>query len=94
MAEASQFTFTHKELVEALIKKADLHEGKWMLLVNFGFAAINGGPSADQMVPAAVATIQNIGIQRAPVDAPPSLVADATEVNPGVAPKPKSKERT
>lgn len=83
MAEASQFIFTHKELVEMLIKKADIHEGKWMLLVNFGFAAINGGPSPDQIVPTALAAIQSIGIQKAPGEAPPSLVADAAEVNPG-----------
>jgi hypothetical protein len=82
MAEASQFTFTHKELVEVLIKKAGVHEGKWMLLVNFGFAAINGGPSPDQIVPAAMAAIQSIGIQKAPDDGPPSLVADAAQVNP------------
>jgi hypothetical protein len=82
MAEASQFTFTHKELVEALIKKADLHEGRWMLLVNFGFAAINGGPSPDQISPTAMSVIQSIGIQKAPDDAPPSLLADAAIVNP------------
>jgi hypothetical protein len=93
MAEASQFTFTHKELVEALIKKAGLHEGKWMLLVNFGFAALNSGPSPDQLMPTAVAAVQNVGIQRAPEDASPSLVVDAAEVNPGEEHKPKKKEK-
>jgi hypothetical protein len=91
MAEASQFTFTHKELVDMLIKQAGVHEGKWMLMVNFGFGAVNGGPSPDQIFPTAFAAIQFIGIQRATEDSPPSLVADAAVVNP--KPKGKSDER-
>ena len=82
MPEANQFIFSHKELVEMMIKKADLHEGKWMLLVNFGLGAINGGPSADQIIPTAVAGVQAVGIQRAQPDSPPNLTADAAEVNP------------
>jgi hypothetical protein len=82
MAEPTQFTFTHKELVEALIKKADLHDGKWMLLITFGFGAINTGPGPDQVLPTALASVQHVSIQKAPDDAPPSLVADAAQVNP------------
>jgi hypothetical protein len=91
MAEASQFTFTHKELVEVLIKKANIHEGKWMLLVNFGFAAINGGPTPEQVSPAAMAVIQSVGIQKAPDDAPISLVVDASAVNPAEQSKVRGK---
>jgi hypothetical protein len=82
MPEVNQYLFTHKELVEMMIKKTDLHEGKWVLLVNFSFAAINGGPSPDQMVPTALAGVQSLGIQKAVPEAPPSLVVDAAEVNP------------
>ena len=88
MAE-ERHIFTHKELVETLIKKAGLHDGKWMLLVNFGFTAVNTGPSRDHILPTAIAAVQNIGIQRATEDAPPSMVADAAEVNPIELAKPK-----
>ncbi|WP_369723304.1 hypothetical protein AB8Z38_04525 [Bradyrhizobium sp. LLZ17] len=82
MAEVNSITVQQKELVELLIKNAGVHEGKWMLLVNFGFGAMNGGPSPDQMMPTAVVALQSIGIQRAEEGAPPSMVVDAAQVNP------------
>ena len=82
MPEASQYTFTHKELVELMIKKADLHEGKWMMQVHFGFGALNGGPSADEMVPTGMVGVAKIGITQASPESPASLVVDASEVNP------------
>jgi len=91
MPEASQFAFSHKEIVELLIKKADLHEGQWMLQIVFGFAAINGGPTPEQISPTAMVQVQTIGLQKAPADAPPALVLDAAEVNP-LNGKPKRKK--
>jgi hypothetical protein len=82
MPEASQYMFKHKELVAMMIKEAGLHEGKWALAINFGFAAINAGPGPDQMNPTAVAGVQAIGLQKAADDSPPALVVDAAEVNP------------
>jgi hypothetical protein len=82
MPEANQYMFKHKELVTMMIKETGLHEGKWMLSVNFGFAAINAGPGPDQMNPTAMAGIQAIGLQKAADDSPPALVVDAAEVNP------------
>jgi hypothetical protein len=93
MPEVNQYTFTFKELMEMMVKKADLHEGKWMLLTNFAFAAINGGPSPDQMMPTALAGVQTIGIQKAVPDSPPSLTVDAAEVNPAPASQSKSRRR-
>jgi hypothetical protein len=92
MPEASQYTFTHKELVEMMVKKANIHEGRWMLLVNFGFAAINGGPSADQMMPTGMVGLQSVGIQKATPESPASLVVDAAEVNPLPSEEPKRKK--
>jgi hypothetical protein len=89
MPEASQYKFTHKELTAMLVKQAGLHEGKWMLQVTFAFGAANAGPGPEQMVPTAFAGVQSIGIQEAPADAPPSLVVDATEVNPSAGTKKK-----
>ena len=37
MPEVNQLFFQHKEIVELLIKKADIHDGKWVLAVNLGF---------------------------------------------------------
>jgi hypothetical protein len=82
MPEANQYLFTHKELLELLIKQAGLHEGKWMLTANFGFSAANFGPSPDQISPGAVVAILSMGIQRAAPDTPPQGVLDAAQINP------------
>jgi hypothetical protein len=82
MPEINQYLFSHKELVELMIKKADLHDGKWMLLVSFGFGAANAGPAPDQVIPTGVVGLQSVGIQKATPEAPPSLTVDAEVVNP------------
>lgn len=82
MPEPSQYVFKHRELVEIMIKRAGVHEGKWMLLANFGLAAVNSGPNEDEIMPTAVVPLQSLGIQRAAPDSPKSLVVDAAEVNP------------
>jgi len=92
MPEVNQYVFTHRELTEMMVKQAGLHEGKWMLLVSFAFAAVNGGPAPDQLMPSAVAGVQSVGIQRAMPDSPPSLIVDAAEVNPAVGTKSKRKK--
>jgi len=87
MPEPTQYMFKHRELVEVMIKHAGIHEGKWVLSVNFGLAAINSGPNEDEVVPTAMVPVQGIGILRAPDGAPRGLVVDAAESNPA----PKSK---
>jgi hypothetical protein len=82
MAEVNQYTFTNKELLDLLIKQANVHEGRWILMANFGFSAGNFGPSADQMVPGAVVLVSQIGIQRAQPDTPEAMVLDAAVINP------------
>jgi hypothetical protein len=82
MPEVSQYLFTHKELAEMMVKKAELHEGKWTLLVNFTFAAVMGGPSPEQIIPTAFAGVQSIGLQKAMPESPAALTIDAAEVNP------------
>jgi hypothetical protein len=83
MPEVNQYVFTNKELLALLVKEAGIHDGKWMLLVNFGFSAANVGTSPDQASPAAMVALLSLGIQKAQPDSPPSLVLDAAEVNPG-----------
>lgn len=82
MPEVDQYTFKYSELIEALIKSADLHEGKWQLVMTFGLAAVNLGPSPMEVVPGAAVAVTNLGLQRAKEDSPPSLVVDASVVNP------------
>jgi hypothetical protein len=92
MPEPTQYTFNHKEIVEMMIKKIGLHEGKWVLVVNFAFGAANGGVTPNEALPTAFAAIQFFGLQKAQSDSPASLTVDAGEVNPAPG-KAKSKAK-
>ena len=93
MPEASQYMFTHKELVELMVKKAGVHEGKWILSVTFGFGAVNGGPTPEQVMPTGVVGVQSIGIQKAQSDSPEPLTVDAAVVNPASSEKKRPASR-
>jgi hypothetical protein len=81
MPEATQLTFTHKELVEALIKHQGIHEGIWGLHVQFGISATNVGPSASEILPCAIVPIMNLGLQKFETET--NISVDASKVNPG-----------
>jgi hypothetical protein len=83
MPPAAVYIFTPKEVLEALIKSANLHEGKWMLSVNFSFAAGPVGPP-DNVVPGAIVGVNNFSLRRTGSDEQSSIVTDAAEVNPSV----------
>ena len=80
MAETNLVTFSYKEVVEALLKKQDIHEGLWALYIEFGIGAANAGPSNDQLSPSAIVPVGKIGIQRATEIT--NLSVNAAEVNP------------
>jgi hypothetical protein len=80
MAETSQYLFTHKEVVTALIKQQGIHEGIWTLLLQFGIQGINVALGSPDLVPAAIVPVLGIGLQRA--DQVTNLSVDAAEVNP------------
>jgi len=80
MAEVEKYVFSHAEVVEALIKQQDLHEGKWMLHIEFGIAAVNAGPGPTELEPAAIVPIHKIGLRRSDEDT--NLTVDASAVNP------------
>lgn len=84
MPEANQFLFSNKELLSILIREADVHEGRWLLMAVFNFGATNIGPSSDQLAPGAVVAISRIGIQRAEDNTPIELTVDAAEANPAI----------
>ena len=91
MAEAQTYTFTYKEIAEALVKKQAIHEGLWGIYMEFGITGGNVGPSDENMLPAAIVPVVKVGIQR--FDKPSSLTVDAAEVNPPPATTAKSVSR-
>lgn len=87
MPEIQTITLSHRELIEVLIRSQDLHEGIWQMHIEFGLGGANVGmPGADQVFPAAVVTINKIGLTKVEKEGP--LALDASKVNPG---KPKKK---
>jgi len=81
MPTVGLYVFTLREATEALIKAADLHEGKWVISLNFNFSAgIVGNP--DNLMLGATVGVSGIQLQRSWAGAPPSLIVDASEVNP------------
>lgn len=86
MPETSKIEFTHKEVVEALLKKQGIHQGIWGIYMEFRLAAINSGPSDEDLMPTAMVPVTKIGIHQ--VDRINSLSVDASVVNP----KSKSKK--
>jgi len=82
MPEINQYNFTHKELLESLIKKAGVHEGKWQLIANFAFGAANVGPTPEQLIPGAFVGVTHLGIVKATPESPEALTLDAAVVNP------------
>ena len=82
MPEINQYSFKWKEVAAALIKEANLHEGKWQVAVQFGMAVANMGPTPQELVPGAGLAIQSVVLIKAIPESPDALVADAAEVNP------------
>jgi len=95
MPETPQIVFKHSELAEVLVKHQDIHTGHWGVFVRFGLAATNVGPSENDLNPAAIVPVREIGIQR--FDKPNNMTVDAAKVNPAKAKqkaKTKSKARS
>lgn len=76
------YKFSHLEVVEALIKKQGLHEGIWMLSLQFGIGGINvtNPENHEDLTPAAVVPVVSIGLRKK--DALNPLALDASVVNP------------
>jgi hypothetical protein len=82
MAEASQYVFSHTELVVALIRQQGLHEGLWMLSVRFNLRVQNFKPKNEGPPnPGATVFIENICLQRATSEIP-NVTVDAAKINP------------
>ncbi len=80
MPETTSLVFTHKEVVTALIKSQNIHEGIWGLYVEFGISAANIGPGPDDIQPAAIVPVLKLGLQH--FKNVTNLSVDASVVNP------------
>jgi len=87
MAEATQYLFDYTEILEDLIRKQGIHEGKWRLIFELGFTAtsVNTQESPDDsnvaLRPAGIVLIQKVGISRTEEELN-NLTLDAAVVNP------------
>jgi hypothetical protein len=82
MPEQTEIMFTHKELVELMLKRQNIHEGVWTLSLRFGMQATNFGTAADgsDVLPTALIPVVGIGIHRG--DKVNNVSVDAAIVNP------------
>jgi hypothetical protein len=87
MAEPTQFSFDLKEAATALIKQQGLHEGHWMLALEFSLGAGIIGATPENVTPGAIVQVQKLQLIRQNALPPPHphLTVDAAQVNP--APK-------
>ena len=80
MPEPNQITFTHKEVVTALLKSQGIHSGVWGLHIRFGLRASNVGASDGDLQPTAMIPVVAIGLQK--FENVTNLSVDAAEANP------------
>jgi hypothetical protein len=85
MAEyAKQYLFSHKAIVEELIKREGIHDGLWMLTIELGLTGTNVNAQTPEgkasLSPAGIVSVGRIGISR--TDHENDLTVDASKVNP------------
>jgi|ERR1700738_4837548 hypothetical protein len=89
MAEITQYQFTFAEVAEALIKRQNLHEGEWVVGIEFGVSIGAMGMSPESIRPGAMILANQFQLVKASPGQqhPPGLVVDAAVVNPVKATK-------
>jgi hypothetical protein len=92
MPETNQLIFTFKELAALLVKASNVHEGIWAIFVNFGIQANNVGPNENELRPAAIIPILQLGLIK--VDKETNLSVDAAKINPATPTNSKTKKAT
>ncbi len=82
MPEINQYNVRPQELVELILKSANVREGKWFLVATFGFAPGNYGPGPAQLAPGVAVVLQGVGVQRETPEMkiPPEIVVDASKM--------------
>lgn len=85
---ADSYSFNSKELVTLMLKEAGIHEGIWILAVNFRLGAGAFGPTTELVAPTGFVSVEGLGLQRYvrpenDLDGNlPPLAFDAAELNP------------
>lgn len=75
--DKAQYMYSQKQVIEALLKLEGICEGRWTLVIQFGFAAITAGPDEDHMAPTAMIGVTGFGLERA-VEATKGVIVDAS----------------
>jgi hypothetical protein len=75
---------SHKQVVEAMLKFHNINEGIWGLFIRFGIGASNAGENEQQLLPAAIVPVMEIGLQK--FDKETNISVDAAKVNPRSVP--------
>ena len=86
MAEIVKYTFSHKEVVEALLKQQGIHEGLWALYISSSAwprANLADPSGSGGVVPVAIIPIQKIGLQKGTAE--DTITVDAAKVNPATS---------
>lgn len=78
--QESSFFLNHRELAKLLMTAKGIHDGVWMLQVNFNMLGLNAGPSPEEMSPSVIVGITGVGLAKVNEIAP--LCFDAAELNP------------
>jgi hypothetical protein len=79
---AERRIFEFRELVEMMLRRENIREGKWVLAVEFGIGAGNlSQPGTNEARPAAFVPILNIGILRNDKSELDSLAVDASKLS-------------
>ena len=84
MPEQTELTFTLKEVVTALLKAQDIHEGIWGLHVKFGLRGMTLGATPADVLPTALLGVMSLSINKS--EQVSNIAVDAAEANPRPAP--------
>lgn len=95
MAEPSTYSFDLNEVTTALIKQQGIHDGSWILAVEFNFGAAFVGPNKDAIRPAAVVQVNKLQLVRqTEISEGQPIGVDAARINPAITvDRPASKVR-
>lgn len=82
MSKADKIEYSNKELVAALLRDKEIHEGHWVLAAKLTFSAMNIGQAADGSDASPAGVVALAGIQLENVPAPLPFSINAAEANP------------
>jgi hypothetical protein len=83
MAEATQYTFGFAELAKLMFESSGIHEGKWVIGLEFSVAVGPIGLKAGEGFPGAIITANKLMLSvLTDENQPPNLVFDAAVMNP------------